>query len=156
MVPTVTADAESAGRTRKEFARWLDEHFDLDPIRSSDLVLATNEALANAAEFAYLLADRPGTMAVHARHHPDGKLIVTVSDNGTGIPPTQQERIWRLFHTTRPADGSGIGLALVKRLVEAQGGQVRVESTLDEGSRFHVRWPKVPPGTTTIDGNASF
>jgi signal transduction histidine kinase len=80
----------------------------------------------------------------------------TVADNGPGISPTQRERIWRLFHTTRPADGSGIGLALVKRLVEAQGGQVRVESTAGEGSQFHVRWPKEPPGTTAIDGDAGY
>ena len=81
---------------------------------------------------------------------------ITISDNGPGISASQQERIWRLFHTTRPAEGSGIGLALVKRLVEAQGGQVRVESAPGEGSRFHVRWPKEPPGTTTLDGNAEY
>jgi len=81
---------------------------------------------------------------------------LTVSDNGPGISASQQDRIWRLFHTTRPADGSGIGLALVKRLVEAQGGQVRVESTPGEGSHFHVRWPKEPPGTIAIDGNAGY
>lgn len=80
----------------------------------------------------------------------------TVSDNGPGIAPTQQDRIWRLFHTTRPRDGSGIGLALVKRLVEAQGGQVRVESTPGAGARFHVLWPKTPPSTTIVDGNAGY
>lgn len=82
--------------------------------------------------------------------------VFTVSDNGPGIAATQHERIWRLFHTTRPGDGSGIGLALVRRLVEAQGGQVRVESTLGEGSHFHVWWPKEPPGATRIDGNAGY
>jgi signal transduction histidine kinase len=85
-----------------------------------------------------------------------GHWEFTVADNGPGIPSAQQERIWRLFHTTRPGEGSGIGLALVKRLVEAQGGQVRVESTPGEGSRFHTRWPKEPPGTTTVDGNSGY
>lgn len=64
-----------------------------------------------------------------------------VADNGPGIPSSQHDRIWRLFHTTRPEDGSGIGLALVKRLVEAQGGRVFVESVPGEGSRFSVLWP---------------
>jgi len=52
-----------------------------------------------------------------------------VTDNGPGIPASQIERIWGLFQTTRPQDGTGIGLALVKRITEAQGGRVFVESS---------------------------
>jgi serine/threonine-protein kinase RsbW len=79
----VAADAESASRIREEFADWLDQFFDLDPIKSSDLVLAINEALANVAEYAYLTIDRPETMHVLARYHVgDANLTVRVSDNG--------------------------------------------------------------------------
>lgn len=67
-----------------------------------------------------------------------------VADNGPGIPASQQQRIWGLFHTTRPQEGAGIGLALVKRIVESQGGQVFVESTSGNGARFSVAWPKQP------------
>jgi signal transduction histidine kinase len=65
-----------------------------------------------------------------------------VADDGLGIPPSQQERIWKLFHTSRPGEGTGLGLALVKRLVEARHGRVSVRSAPGEGSEFHVLWPK--------------
>jgi signal transduction histidine kinase len=67
-----------------------------------------------------------------------------VVDNGPGIPAAQQQRIWSLFHTTRPQDSTGIGLALVKRIVDSQGGQVFVESAPGDGARFTVLWPKHP------------
>ncbi len=63
------ADAQTVARTRHEFALWLQRFFDLDPVQCSDMVLAINEALANAAEFAYLLTDQPGTIDLHAAHH---------------------------------------------------------------------------------------
>ena len=75
-----------------------------------------------------------------------------VADNGPGIPPWQHERIWQLFQTTRPRDGSGIGLALVKRLVDLHGGRVWVESEPDAGARFHVLWPKHPRTFTRAEG----
>ncbi len=74
----------------------------------------------------------------------NGSWHFVVADNGPGIADAQQERIWRLFHTTRPADGAGIGLALVKRIIEAQGGRVSVESSPGHGARFSVFWPKNP------------
>jgi signal transduction histidine kinase len=66
----------------------------------------------------------------------------TVADNGPGIAASQHQRIWTLFHTSRPQEGTGIGLALVKRIVESQGGQVFVESIPGSGARFSVAWPK--------------
>ncbi|HET9683323.1 MAG TPA: HAMP domain-containing sensor histidine kinase [Gemmatimonadaceae bacterium] len=72
-----------------------------------------------------------------------------VADDGPGITPNQQERIWKLFQTTRPGEGTGLGLALVKRLVEARQGKVFVRSTPGEGAAFHVQWPKHSVQPTT-------
>ena len=68
-----------------------------------------------------------------------------VADNGPGIPPESQDRIWQLFQTLEARDkveGSGIGLAVVKKIVEAQGGRAWVESVPGAGATFHFTWPK--------------
>jgi signal transduction histidine kinase len=69
----------------------------------------------------------------------------SVSDRGPGIPEEFQDRIWGIFQTLEPRDrveAAGVGLALVKKLVEAQGGRVWVESKVGEGSTFRFLWPR--------------
>lgn len=73
----------------------------------------------------------------------------SVSDNGPGIAPQYQDRIFGIFQTLQARDeveGTGIGLALVKKIVETQGGRVWVESAEGEGATFHFTWPKRPKG----------
>ncbi|HWQ90437.1 MAG TPA: PAS domain S-box protein, partial [Clostridia bacterium] len=70
-----------------------------------------------------------------------------VTDNGPGIEERHFERIFKMFQTLAPkdkTDSTGVGLALVKRIVERAGGQVWVESRLGGGSTFHFTWPKEP------------
>ncbi len=73
----------------------------------------------------------------------------TVSDNGIGIEPQYLERIFGLFVRLHPAGaygGSGVGLAICRRLAGLLGGRVWVESTPDQGSRFHLTVRKQPAG----------
>lgn len=68
-----------------------------------------------------------------------------VADNGPGIAPQYQERIWGMFQTLASRDqveGTGIGLATIKKLVERRGGRVGVESAEGQGARFFFLWPK--------------
>jgi signal transduction histidine kinase len=96
------------------------------------------------------------------RHTPPGGIVVVsaaeearsvrieVRDTGEGISPADLPHIWERFYRGRDVvaregetRGAGLGLALVKELVETMRGEVAVESTAGEGSRFTVRVPKL-------------
>jgi PAS domain S-box-containing protein len=73
----------------------------------------------------------------------------TVADNGPGIAPQYHERVFGIFQTLQSRDrveGTGIGLSVVKKIVEGQGGRVWVESAEGDGARFHFTWPAAPAG----------
>jgi signal transduction histidine kinase len=95
--------------------------------------------------------------AVKHHHHPEGGeasvaaremgewIEFCVADDGPGIDVAHQGRIFGVFQTLRPRDeveGSGMGLATAKRLVEGRGGRIWVESNLGQGSTFRFTWPK--------------
>jgi signal transduction histidine kinase len=100
--------------------------------------------LDNAAKYAPSVG---GEVSVTAEEGADG-VIVCVRDNGIGIPPEWQTAIFDVFRRApgqavdgQPVKGSGVGLAVVKRVAEAHGGSVWVESEPGKGSRFYVRLP---------------
>ena len=73
----------------------------------------------------------------------DGGCMLRVRDNGRGIAPEDHERIFEIFQSVGPRDGggSGIGLAIVKKIAETHGGRVWVESSPGHGAAFHVLLP---------------
>ena len=93
------------------------------------------------------LAGPPGRieLALHLVHAPlRGKpsqvAVMSVTDNGPGIPANIQPRLFDPFFTTKPA-GTGLGLSIVARLVENQGGEITFQSAPGGGTRFAVRLP---------------
>ena len=107
--------------------------------------------LANAITYR---REQDAHVAVSARDEGDVCEFI-VADNGPGIPAGQEERIWRLFHSSAPEEGSGLGLALVKRIVEAHQGSVSVHPTPGGGATFVVRWPKRSAARTAPEGGRS-
>jgi CheY-like chemotaxis protein len=96
-----------------------------------------------------------GQVGVEATSAGGGAEIV-IWDNGIGIDPAELDRIFDPFHQidgtlARKHGGSGLGLALSKRIVEMHGGRITVDSELGEGSAFRILWPlstapaKTPP-----------
>ena len=81
-----------------------------------------------------------GNLTVRA-FREDSKVNVTVSDTGVGIPDEVKPKIFQPLMTTK-SKGQGFGLAVVKRLVEAQGGTVSFESKIGEGTQFKVVFPR--------------
>ncbi len=85
-----------------------------------------------------------GTVTIAAEERPDCYEF-SVSDDGPGISPGDHEQIFSMFYklpSSRSSEGSGIGLALVKRIVESHGGHVWVESAEGRGATFRFTWPK--------------
>jgi len=73
----------------------------------------------------------------------NGSALLDVEDDGVGIPPEQLDDIWKPLFTSHRS-GNGLGLPIVRQLVEAHGGDIDVRSTPDEGTRMRVKLPLQP------------
>jgi signal transduction histidine kinase len=98
------------------------------------------QVLLNLCTNAQEAMRRGGTLAVSTLSEQDDVSLL-VRDSGVGIPPEMQERIFEPFFSTKP-QGSGLGLALVRRVISGAGGKVFCESTAGEGTTFRVVLPR--------------
>jgi PAS domain S-box-containing protein len=119
----------------------------LPPLRANPLRL--RQMLDNLIGNAIKYTPTGGQIHIKLRSE-DGQLILQVGDNGPGIPPADQPRIFDKFYRGEnvPDDvpGSGLGLAIVKSIVDSHQGRIWVESALGQGSTFFVVLPAfVPP-----------
>lgn len=128
----------------------FDIELDVPPFQATKTPLET--ALRNLIGNAIKHHDRAtGRIRIHGRED-DSYCLISVVDDGPGIPGTAKERIFKLFQTLTATErgGSGIGLALTKRIVEVHGGRIEVESPVADGrgSCFRFWWPRFPRRTT--------
>ncbi len=127
---------------------------DIPEIRIDEESIA--ESLINILENAVKYSQEDKRIRVRTGRE-DGFVFIDVEDHGIGIPPDQQEKIFEKFyrvstglvHNTK---GSGLGLALVKYIMEAHGGQVSVRSTPGAGSTFRMVLPSGGPSISETDG----
>lgn len=106
------------------------------------------QVLINLVGNALKFTPAGGSIVIRVRLHPELRQVeISVQDNGVGIAPEDQSRIFDEFAQVRHAhagnarDGSGLGLAIAKRIVEAHHGQLRVASTPGQGSTFSFTLP---------------
>jgi PAS domain S-box-containing protein len=81
------------------------------------------------------------------------RVVVEVSDNGSGITPEDREKIFMPFFTTKPS-GTGLGMSIVKKIVDLHGGDISVESAPGRGTRVRVALPAAPTPQPAVTGGA--
>ena len=104
------------------------------------------QVFANLLDNAIKYTPEGGRVTITTRNEP-GQVVVLFRDTGMGIPPEEQDKIWvRLYRgdKSRSQRGLGLGLSLVKAVVEAHDGHAAVTSTPGEGAEFAITLPKVP------------
>jgi signal transduction histidine kinase len=109
------------------------------------------QVFANLLDNALKYTPEGGQVTIRARAGTDW-MTVQLIDNGIGVAPEEQGKIWeRLYRgdKSRSQRGLGLGLSVVKAVVEAHGGRVAVRSQPERGSEFTVRLPAPPVGRGT-------
>ena len=111
-------------------------------VDARQLYSVARNLLSNALKFAR--PDTPPRVLVSAECLDD-RWRVQVTDNGIGVAPELRESMFVLFaRADKRVEGSGIGLASAKRIVEAHGGRISAETRRNGGARFRVRLPSAP------------
>jgi two-component system CitB family sensor kinase len=108
-------------------------------LASRDLLTVVGNLVDNALE-AVAARDLPRKVRVLIRH-ADGEVLVRVQDNGPGLSPDQAAAAFRRGWSTKPGEGRGVGLSLVRQVAERYGGSYVIESPADGGAVLTVRLP---------------
>ena len=125
------------GHPEIEFKLELDglPEFEFDP---DQLKRAIINLIDNAIES---LEGRAGTITITASYFPERNIIrIVVADTGRGIPPSERDRVFEPYYSTRPR-GTGLGLAIVQRIIYDHHGTIRLEDNQPRGTRFIIELP---------------
>ena len=139
------AEARNIGLTAGEI-----DHATISGNRDQ-IIMALSNLIENAINYS-----PDGTKVAIAAAVEDGIVSISVTDQGIGIPESEQARIFERFYRVDPArsrqtGGTGLGLSIVKHVANRHGGDVAVWSTPDVGSTFSIRFPLVAPDTEIED-----
>ncbi|MBQ8926891.1 MAG: HAMP domain-containing histidine kinase, partial [Oscillospiraceae bacterium] len=127
-------------------SEWERRHINIEPVLDEEITvcadpdllsLVWHNLLSNALKF----TEEGGTVGI-TLHAEGGYAVVSVSDTGCGISPETGRHIFDKFYqgdTSHAAKGNGLGLALVKRIIDITDAQISVESEVGKGSTFTVR-----------------
>jgi signal transduction histidine kinase len=146
----LSAAIESAAELYRDLTE--EKHMQFEIVRPDRIVVAADrarltQAIANLLDNAIKYTPSGGRVTVSAGLE-GSEVAIIVSDSGIGIPDDERPRIWeRLYRgdRSRSQRGLGLGLSLVRAIVEAHGGRVEVSSTMGEGSTFTIHLPVSQP-----------
>jgi PAS domain S-box-containing protein len=86
------------------------------------------------------MRENGGELIIKSQLGKDGQLLISVTDNGVGLPPEKADQIFSAFFTTKP-QGTGLGLAITRSIVESHGGRVWAAANPERGTTFHFTLP---------------
>jgi len=126
----------------KADASGLTIEVDADDVRARANASSLRRALGNLVENALAYGREGGRVDLRAYADEDA-VVIEVADDGPGIEPDFLDRLFEPFARNAPdTDGTGLGLAVTKELVEAMNGTIGVDSEVGEGTRFRIRLPE--------------
>tara|TARA_R110002073_G_scaffold33469_1_gene100457 strand:+ start:119 stop:643 length:525 start_codon:yes stop_codon:yes gene_type:complete len=115
-------------------------------ISLTTLVVSLRQVFLNLFSNAFKYANSDQGVLTIDWHEDDGEFVTfSVADNGPGISPQYHRKIFEMFQTLSTKDvfgGSGMGLAIVKKVIEGVGGGIAIESDEGKGAKFIFTWPK--------------
>jgi signal transduction histidine kinase len=125
---------------------WEEKKIGIEPDIQDEVIVESDRELLsivwnNLLSNAFKFTEPGGTVSISLKRENDD-AVVTVRDSGCGMPPETVRHIFDKFYqgdTSHSVQGNGLGLALVKRIIDIAGGEIRVESTPGEGSTFIVQ-----------------
>lgn len=118
---------------------------DLDKITYSGYEKLLIHVWTNLIDNAIKFDPKGGLIKLRLQHQTDG-ILFTIEDNGPGIPPEEQERVFHKFYqsdNSRKMDGNGLGLSLAKQIIALSDGTIRVDNLQKGGCRFTVWLPVI-------------
>ncbi|MBD2768222.1 CHASE3 domain-containing protein [Hymenobacter sp. BT664] len=117
-------------------------------------VVELQQVFTNLISNALKYHDHPETGTVQIGCDDAGEFYrFSVADDGPGIDPEYHDRIFVIFQTLNDRDtleSTGVGLAIVKKIVERQGGRIDIKSAEGQGAKFRFTWPKQPPKAKSL------
>ncbi|MFC7336827.1 sensor histidine kinase [Haloferula chungangensis] len=124
--------------------------FDIPDLTATVDPSALQQALVNLVDNAIKFSPVRGVVDLRAKSGEDGRITISIIDQGPGIPKSEQKNIFQRFHRLgnelrRETQGTGIGLSIVKHIAEAHGGSITVESTPPNGATFTLTIPAQTP-----------
>jgi len=136
------AQLEAPGRTKVSCELQLDPH--LEPVAADAELL--HRAISNLVLNAMEAMPQGGALTLRTRDD-DGKVLIEVTDTGSGLTAEECERIFTPYYTSKQA-GTGLGLAIVQSVVSDHGGRIHVQSEPGRGTTFVIELPR---GTDAVE-----